>query len=91
MTPVARRKAFALALFPPCAAALWLIAAPGSVATLTYVMAATLLAAMGAIVVTTWRNGQATGSIGQLLHETDLRRAPQTTGREGSPIENALP
>ena len=60
MTPVSRRRTFAFALLLPCIASLWLTALPGTAATLSYVVAATLLTAMGGIIATMWRSDAGT-------------------------------
>jgi hypothetical protein len=74
MTAVSRfdNVVLGLALGLPCVTSLWLmIWAPGAITSSTYAVAATLLLATAAIVINTWRNAQATGSVGQLLFEVD--------------------
>ena len=44
-------------------------------------MVATLLIALTAVSVTAFRNGQATGSIGQLIYETDVAHTPAAQNR----------
>jgi hypothetical protein len=63
------------ALGMPCAASLALmIWAPGRVEAGTYVALVALVLGGAAVAINTWRSAQATGSIGQLIHETDSGR-----------------
>lgn len=66
------RTTLAVALLLPVTTWLWLLAVPGAVGSSTYAMFAAIVIAMAVIGLTTWKNSQATGSMGQLLHETDL-------------------
>ena len=70
------RMTLAVALLLPVTTWLWLIAVPGAVGSSTYAMFAALVIAMTVIGLTTWKNSQATGSMGQLLHETDITPRP---------------
>ena len=65
------RMILALALGLPCAASIWLLTVRSTMGLSTFAGLAALLIASAAVGLTTWRNGQATGSIGQLLHETE--------------------
>lgn len=78
------RFTLAAVLLPPCIVSLWMIGAPGAVAISpsTYAAFAALLLALGGVALTTGRNGQAVGSIGQLLHAVDTAQ-PSTNGRTG--------
>jgi hypothetical protein len=73
------RLSIALALVVTSSAALWLIAVPDTITWSTFAMFVALLTALTAVTVKTYTNGRATGSVGQLLHETDI--APATTVR----------
>jgi len=62
----------AAALGLPCLTSLALMFwAPSAMSPTTFAIVATLFVATGAIVINTFRNAQGTGSIGQLLYETD--------------------
>ncbi len=85
MTPfgTSMRFTMAIALGLPCLASLSVLAGPGSMAGSTYVVLATLLVALAAVALKTYANGQATGSLGQMLHETGMQPAtePNTAPR----------
>ena len=62
----------AAALGLPCLTSLALMFwAPSAMSPTTFAIVATLFLATGAIVINTFRNAQGTGSIGQLLYQTD--------------------
>ena len=61
----------AIAIALPCALALWLLGTATSAVPSTYMFVALLAAAVAFIGFTTWNNGQASGSIGQVIHEAD--------------------
>ena len=66
------RITLALALALPCITSLVLmIWAPGLVTPSAFAVTAFMLLATAAIVINTWKNAQATGSMGQLLYETN--------------------
>ena len=74
MTALTRidRATVAVALGLPCITSLVLmIWAPGVVTPTTYAVVATLLLATAAIALSTWKSAQGTGSMGQLLYETE--------------------
>lgn len=74
MTPLTRldRATVAVALGLPCITSLVLmIWAPGVVTPTTYAVVASLLLATAAIAISTWKSAQGTGSMGQLLYETE--------------------
>jgi hypothetical protein len=52
-------------------AAAWLVAVPTVVTPLTFAALAGLLAAVLWVAKVTYQNGQSTGSVGQLLYETE--------------------
>jgi hypothetical protein len=60
------------------------LAAAGVLAPLTAAALAVLLSAATAIALNTWRNGQATGSMGQLLHDTE--QAAGSASASGSTV-----
>lgn len=78
-----RSTAAAFGMAVPFTAVLWLFAAPNAITPMTLIVV-TLLA-MGAATVTalTWRNGQATRSIGHVLH--DEAALPATKRPAGTP------
>jgi hypothetical protein len=71
-THIAKNRAIlALPLVLPCAASIWLLTVRSTMSLSTFAGLAALLVASAAVGLTTWKNGQATGSVGQLLHETE--------------------
>lgn len=76
MTTITQHRiTLAAALVLPCIALLTVLPVPGISS--TYAMFAALLIATAAIGFNTWKNGQATGSLGQLIYETET--TPLTT------------
>jgi len=79
------RTTATVAIAIPFAVFLWLLTSNGISAS-TFAMLGVLAVAGGAIALQTWRSSQATGSVGQLLHQTDEtigpngRRAVTTPG-----------
>ncbi len=72
MTALARdRMTVGIAIGLPCALALWLLATATTAEPSTYLFMALLAIAVAFIAFTTWNNGQASGSIGQVIHEVD--------------------
>lgn len=68
----AERLALVIALALPSVTSLALmILAPGRVAPGTYVVVVALLLGSATIALNTWKAAQATGSIGQLIYETN--------------------
>jgi hypothetical protein len=62
--------AFSLGL--PCAASLGLMLwAPGRVTPTTFAVVVALLLGTATVALNTWKSAQATGSVGQLIYETD--------------------
>jgi hypothetical protein len=61
----------------------WLVSARDTMSTSTFGAIAALLLGTVAVGLNSWRNGQATGSVGQLIHETDV------TGASASEVRNA--
>jgi hypothetical protein len=66
------RLALGTAFLLPLVAAMGLLAMETSITPSTYAIVGALLAATAAVAFNTWRNGQATASMGQLLHETEV-------------------
>jgi hypothetical protein len=67
--------AFSLVL--PCVASLALMLwAPGRITPTTYVMAASFALGTTTVALNTWKSSRATGSIGQLLYETNAGIRP---------------
>lgn len=62
--------AFALGL-PGAAALVLMFLAPGAVSTTTYGAVVALLLGTATVALHTWKSAQATGSVGQLLYETN--------------------
>ena len=76
MTAIVRprldRVTLGVTLGLPCVTSLVLMLwAPGAITSSSYAVVVALLLAAAAIVINTWNNAQATGSLGQLLYETD--------------------
>lgn len=72
MTARLDRITLALALALPCLTSLVLmIWAPGAITPSAFAVTAFMLLATAAIVINTWTNAQATGSMGQLIYETN--------------------
>jgi hypothetical protein len=66
------RIILSVALLLPCTASLWLLTVPGTMGPSTYAVLAGLIIATAAIGLNSWKNSQPTGSMGQLIHETDM-------------------
>ena len=86
MTPLSFKTQITLlfAIAVPAAASLWLIAGAGVMSVSTYGALTALLIAVAAVTLNSARNAGPTGSLGQLLYETEhpaLRPSPsRTTG-----------
>jgi ABC-type Na+ efflux pump permease subunit len=65
------RITVAIALLLPCAATLWLLTRPTAAIPVTYAALAALAVAIAFIGFKTWKSGQSTGSVGQLIYETE--------------------
>jgi hypothetical protein len=65
------RMTVAIAIALPCALAVWLLATATSAVPSTYMFVALLAVAVAFIGFTIWNNGQASGSIAQVIHEAD--------------------
>jgi len=61
------------ALLLPCTAIYWLWTTPNAIGGSTYIAGSALALATGEIAFNTWRNARATGSLAQVIHETDVR------------------
>src|SRR4029450_4756861 len=73
----AEQLALTIALGLPCATAIALMMlAPGRVAPGAYVVVVALLLGLVSVAVNTWRAAQASGSIGQLIYETNTGLRP---------------
>jgi len=73
----AERRALTIALGLPCATSVGLMTlAPGHVAPGTYAVVVALLLGSVIVAVSTWKAAQATGSIGQLIYETNTTLGP---------------
>ena len=69
------RTILAAALLVPFAGSIWLLAVRNAMSSSTFAALAALLLGTAAVGLNTWRNSQATGSVCQLIHETDGRNA----------------
>jgi hypothetical protein len=65
----------AAALLVPCVLALWMLLVPDRLSALTYLLTTTIVLASAAVTLTAWQNGQGTGSMAQLIHETEVGRS----------------
>jgi hypothetical protein len=66
----------ALAVSASCLVALWLWAVPNVFAPWTFAFITIIVIAGAIVVLFTWRNAQATGTVGQLLQATEAAAAP---------------
>ncbi len=66
------RLTLALTLGVPCAAAFWILGAGTNALPSTFVFVALIIGAMGVVGLNAWNNSQATGSMAQVIHETDI-------------------
>ena len=55
----------------PVVAIAWLVAVPSTMSTATFATSVALAIGAGAVAFKTWRSGQATGTIGQVLNDTE--------------------
>ena len=58
----------------PVVALAWLIMVPATMSLSTFSVTAALAIGAGAIGLRTWRSGQATGTIGQVIHDVEGER-----------------
>lgn len=87
MTSLTRldRATVGLALGLPCITSLIMMMwAPGVVTPTTYAVVAALLLATAAIALNSWKSAQGTGSMGQLLYETEGAAVPDPGARRAS-------
>lgn len=61
----------AVSLLLPCTVAVWLMLTPHTASGSTYAIVAALVVATAAIVITTWRNAQATINTSHLIYATE--------------------
>jgi hypothetical protein len=76
------RRILGAALLLPFAGSLWLLFTGSTMSSSTFAALSALFVALAAVGLNTWRNGRATGSIGQVIHETDI--APVTARKGGT-------
>jgi hypothetical protein len=73
------RMTLTMTLALPCVTSLALmIWAPRNVAPATYVVVVALLLGAATVVMSTWKAAHATGSMGQLIYETNTGARPET-------------
>ena len=75
-----------VALVLGCTAVLGIVAVPDRISFTTYAGFAALMIAAVGVALTSWKNGQGSGSVGQLLHETSL-----TPSASGVPSDSSAP
>ncbi len=81
------RLTLGIAIAAPCAVAFWILTTRSGAIPSTYMFVIVLAIAVGIVGFNTWRNGQATGSMAQVIHEADISGAvpvatePATPGR----------
>ena len=80
------RLTIAAAVGVPCAAALWLLTSGTAAVPSTYLFVVLVAAAMAVVGLNTWNNGQAAGSLAQVIHEADITPATELASR---PVELA--
>jgi membrane protein implicated in regulation of membrane protease activity len=66
----------AATLTVPVVAIAWLLMVPATVSMATFSAAAAIAIAAGAIGLRTWRSGQATGTIGHVIHDAEAGPKP---------------
>ena len=76
------RTILGAALLLPFAGSVWLLFMGPTMSSSTFAALAALFVALAAVGLNTWRNGRATGSVGQVIHEADL--APATARHGGT-------
>lgn len=73
MTSVTRdRITLGVAVAAPAGMVLWMLATQTAAVPSTWVFVALLTIALGVIGFNTWHNSRATGSMAQVIHETDV-------------------
>jgi hypothetical protein len=83
---IERSAVAAATLTIPTVAIAWLTLVPGMMSPGTFVAAAAVAIGAGAVGLRTWRSGQATGTIGQVIHDAEAARKVErqtTAGRLG--------
>jgi hypothetical protein len=90
MIPLANLTRFTLgfALLAAALASLWLVAVPDTLAPSTYAVFAALVTALAAVALLTYKNGQAAGSMGHLLHETDITASTAAVRAPAAPDQS---
>jgi hypothetical protein len=78
------RFAIVIALSVSFMGSLWLMAVPDVVTLSTFALFAALLTALAAITLNTYKNGQPTSSMAQLLNETENARSSTTVSVPGA-------
>jgi len=63
---------------------LWLASVPRLVSNSTFALFAVLLIGGVSVGLITWRNAQASGSVGQLLHETEVAGSSARAASDGT-------
>ena len=77
MTSVMQNRiAVAVAVAVPSVVALWLWTTAAAAVPSTYAFVALLLLSVALVGFNTWNNGQPTGSLAQVIHETDITSPP---------------
>jgi hypothetical protein len=81
MNPLSNRTYLLIfvALAFPAVLSLWMLTVPGLMSTSTYAAVTALLISVMAVTLNSARNAGPTGSLGQLLYETDHPVRPVTT------------
>ncbi len=81
MNPLSNRTCILIfiALACPAVLSLWMLTVPGQMSTSTYAAVTALLIGVMAVTLNSARNAGPTGSLGQLLYETEHPVRPATT------------
>ena len=68
------RHGVAIAALMASLISFWLMLVPETLSAFTYALSVTAIVAVGVVTLNSYRNGQPTGSMAQLLHETEVGR-----------------
>jgi hypothetical protein len=74
------RMTVAVSLLLPSAATLWLLTRSSTMVPGSYAAFGALVIATTLIALNTWKNGQPTSSVGQLIYEVDVTSSPTVRG-----------
>ena len=76
-----------VALMLPLAAIVWLMAVPNTLSFQTFAVMAVLTISVGAVGFNSWRNGQATGTVGHILYNAEAAGAAKKPDAAARPTD----